>query len=103
MENFYNYSVPETVRLLGRRFRDYRLRIGMTQREVAERSGLTVYTLSKFENGTARNISLGTFLLLLRAIGAVDNIDAVLPDLPESAYLRRDDDTRIQRVRHRKP
>ena len=36
MEDCYDYSVPEIVRLLGQRFKKYRLRANMTQKEVAE-------------------------------------------------------------------
>ena len=36
MANFYEYSTPELVRLLGSRFKDYRMRCTLTQKEVAE-------------------------------------------------------------------
>ena len=66
MVDYYEYSIPELVKLLGARFKDYRLRSHMTQKEVSEQSGITISTIHKFENGTSGNVSLGTFLLLLR-------------------------------------
>lgn len=69
MVDYYEYSIPELVRLLGSRFKEYRMRANMTQKEVAEQSGLTVTTIHKFESGAASNLSLGTFLLLMKAIG----------------------------------
>lgn len=43
MTDYYGYSVPEPVRLPGARFKEYRMRANLTQREVAEQAGLTVY------------------------------------------------------------
>ena len=101
MTDSYKYSVPELIRMLGRRFREYRMRMNMTQKEVAEQSGLTVATIHKFESGATSNISLGTFLLLLKAIEQLDGIDGVLPELPESPYLYVRN-KKIQRIRHKK-
>ena len=52
MEDYSEYSVTELVRLLGSRFKEYRLRANMTQKEVAEMSGLSMMTIHRFENGT---------------------------------------------------
>ena len=102
MENFYEYSTPELVRLLGERFKEYRMRCNLTQKEVAEQSGIGLTTIHKFENGTAGNLSLSTFILLLKVIGQVDALDDVLPELPESPYLVRKEEKKAQRIRHTK-
>ena len=52
MIDYYEYSIPELVKLLGARFKDYRLRSNMTQKEVSEQSGITITTIHKFENGS---------------------------------------------------
>ena len=49
MIDYYEYSIPELVKLLGARFKDYRLRSNMTQKEVSEQSGITITTIHKFE------------------------------------------------------
>lgn len=103
MPDYYEYSIPELVQLLGSRFRDYRLRTAMTQKDVAEQTGLTINTIHKFENGKALNLSLGTFLLLMKAIGCINGIDQLLPELPPSAFLVKDDGKKIQRIRHTSP
>ena len=46
-------------------------------------------TIHKFENGTAGNLSLSTFLLLLKAIGQINYLDDLLPELPVSPFLMR--------------
>ena len=101
MIDYYEYSIPELVELLGRRFKDYRLRSEMTQKDVADQSGIAITTIHKFENGKAGNVSLGTFLLLMKAIGCADQLDDILPELPESAYLVNDG-KKVQRIRHKK-
>ena len=100
MADLYKYSTPELVRLLGSRFKDYRMRCNLTQKEVAEQSGIGWTTIHKFENGTAGNLSLSTFVLLLRVVGQVNALDDVLPELPESPYLVRREEKIAQRIRH---
>ena len=101
MFDYYEYSIPELISLLGQRFKDYRLRSEMTQKDVAEQSCITINTIHKFENGKAGNMSLGTFLLLMKSIGCIQQLDEVLPELPESAYLVNEG-KKVQRIRHRK-
>lgn len=102
MADYYEYSIPEIVKILGARFKDYRLRSGMTQKDVSDQSGITVNTIHKFENGVTGNLSLSTFLLLMKAIGQIDGIDEVMPELPESAYLIRKENKKVQRIRHKR-
>ena len=82
------------VRLLGNRFKEYRIRCNLTQKDVSEQSGIGLTTIHKFENGTAGNISLSTFIVLLKVVGQINTIDNLLPELPESPYLMRRDDKR---------
>lgn len=102
MKDYTEYSVPELIQMLGSRFKDYRLGAHLTQKDVAELTGLTVPTVQRFENGLSGNISLGTFLLLMKAIGCVNGLDELMPDQPESPYLYNDDKKKVQRVRHKK-
>lgn len=101
MEDYSDYSAPELVRVLGSRFKDYRLRANMTQKEVAEMAGLSVLSVYRFENGTVTSISLSTFLLLMKAVGCINDLNELMPEQPESPYLYKDT-KKIQRVRHKK-
>ena len=102
MKDLYEYSTPELVRMLGTRFKEYRMLCNLTQKEVSELSGIGLTTIHKFENGTAGNLSLSTFLLLLKVIGQINSLNNLLPELPESPYLMRKDDKKAQRIRHSK-
>lgn len=95
-------ATPDVVRNLGMRFRDYRLRLRMTRKEVSEAASVGLTTLYKFESGNMADISFSTLLRLLKAIGLVENWDMLLPELPESPYLYDNNERKMQRVRKRK-
>ena len=73
----------------------------MTQQEVSEQSGVSVVTIRKFENGYLDNITLKTFILLLKAIDFAQGLDDVLPEIPVSPYeLMKIQQGKRKRVRH---
>lgn len=68
--------------LLAKRIKEYRLAARMSQRELAEKSGVGYTTISHFEQGKHINISLGNFISLLRCIGMEGRMLELLPELP---------------------
>ena len=56
MVDFYEYSTPELVRLLGNRFKEYRIRCNLTQKDVSEQSGIGLTTIHKFRQYFVVNI-----------------------------------------------
>ena len=56
--DIYAFSNAELVSMLGRRFKDYRIRCRLTQKELAEITGVSVPTIRNFENGKSYNVSL---------------------------------------------
>lgn len=101
MENYSAYSAPEIVRILGARFKDYRMRANLTQKEVSEKAGITIQTIHRFESGLANNITLGNFLMLLKTVGSLRDLDSLMPEQPESPYLLKNR-KKTQRIRHKK-
>ena len=101
---FTNKSLPtpDVIRNRGLRFRDYRLRLRMTRIEVSEASSIGMTTLYKFESGKMTDISVSTLLRLLRVIGLGKNWEAIIPELPESPYIYKGNDKKIQRIKHPK-
>ena len=77
-------SGTEIIQTLGKRYAEYRKRAKMTQKEVSKQSGLSIFTISGFENGTQTGITMGAFIKLLRAIGEIEQMDELLPELPQS-------------------
>jgi transcriptional regulator with XRE-family HTH domain len=88
MENVYAYSAPEIITKLGARFREYRKLYNLTLKEVADKAGLSVMTIQKFESGVAKDVTMTTILRLLRVINQLENIEALLPEIPESPYKK---------------
>lgn len=80
----YEKSGSDIIRELGKRYGSYRKRMGYTQKEIAEKSGLSVFTISSFENGSSTGITVASFIKLLRVIDCLDEIEKLLPELPES-------------------
>lgn len=89
-------SNSEIISLLGQRFKRYRLNLRYTQKELADRTGISVPTIQKFEAGNANNITAGNLMTLLRSVGLIENIDVLIPEQPESPYARKN----ITKVRH---
>lgn len=95
-------SPAEIIRTLGMRFREYRMGMDLTRKEVSEQTGLSMTTLYKLETGKLTDVSMGTMLKLLRAVGQIENWNKLLPEIPESPYLYNDDFTKKKRIRHPK-
>jgi transcriptional regulator with XRE-family HTH domain len=80
----YEKSGSDIIRELGKKYSSYRKRMGYTQKEVSERSGLSVFTISSFENGSSTGITFSSLIKLLRSIDSLEEIEKLLPELPLS-------------------
>ena len=100
MGDIYAYSTPEIVSKMGEQFRMYRIALGMTLSDVAEQSGLSLMTVQRFENGVNKDISMSTLIRLLRSIHRLDDLQLILPPIPESPYFSPSTKP-IKRVRHK--
>lgn len=68
--------------LLAKRIKEYRLAARMSQKEMAEKSGVSLATISHFEQGVNQNMTLNNFISLLRVVGMEQRISDLLPELP---------------------
>ena len=94
-------SDPIILQRIGSRIRDYRMRMEMTQSELAERSGVSMGTIVRLERG--ETVSVLLFISILRTLGVLENLETLLPELGISPMqLRRMQGKTVQRVRHRK-
>ena len=77
-----NYTTnSDMLTLLALRVKEYRLAARMSQKELAEQSGVSQTTISHFEQGVSRNLTLANFISLLRALGQEQRL-AELPMPP---------------------
>ena len=94
---------PEIIVELGRRFKEYRLTYRLTQKEAAEKAGVSLITLRQFENGKAYNINMGNFPALLRVVECLEQMYDLRPEIPVSAYtMERIMNKKPKRIRHGK-
>lgn len=82
--SLYEKSGSDIIRELGLRYSRYRKQMKYTQKDVAKKSGLSIFTISTFENGSSTGITLSSFIKLLRAIDCLEEIDRLFPELPVS-------------------
>ena len=85
----YNYmdsnayiTNQDIIALLCRRLKEYRLAARISQKEMAEKSGVSLTTISHLEQGVNRNITLNNFISLLRVLGLEQRLSDLLPELP---------------------
>jgi hypothetical protein len=84
--DLYEKSNNDIMVELGRRFRDYRIALRMTQKEVALQSGVSVMTIVRFERGEGATIRLNNFISLMRSIQKLEGISECIPEIPVSLY-----------------
>lgn len=70
------------IMLLSQRLKEYRLAARISQKEMAEKSGVSLTTISHLEQGVNQNITLNNFISLMRAIGMEQRLNDLLPELP---------------------
>jgi len=85
----YHYMPTESyttnqdfIMLLSQRLKEYRLAARISQKEMAEKSGVSLTTISHLEQGVNQNITLNNFISLLRAVGMEQRLNDLLPELP---------------------
>lgn len=101
MSKFVDMSTSQILGKLGERYKDYRLASMLTQAEAAAKAGISVQTLRAFETGRACGITLSSLVGLLRAVGLMDGLDGLIPDMPVSPYLISEIEGRKKkRVKH---
>ena len=83
-ETIYSISGDEIIKSLGKKFKMYRKRMKLSQKEIVRRSGLSIFTVSSFENGSQTGLTLSSFIKLLRAIEYLEEMEKLLPEQLES-------------------
>lgn len=72
----------DIILMLSKRVKEYRLATRLSQKEMAEKSGVGLATISHFEQGVSQNLTLNNLISLLRVIGMEQRLYDLLPELP---------------------
>ena len=96
-----DWNSPNNTAILqeiGNRIKSYRLRANLTQKEMAERAGISLFTVTKLERGGP--VSLSMLIPVLRVLRQLDNLDLLLPVAgPSPVQMLRHKGRMPQRVR----
>ena len=87
----------EILLIIGKRVKEQRIRLRMTQKQLGIEADVSVKTLVSFEQG--HNVSLLNFIAILRALKSVDQLNLILPEPPINPldYLKKE--KLVKRVR----
>ncbi len=76
--SLYGMSDRAILREIGRRLKQKRLDKNVSQQKLAESAGLNRATVSEIEQGNP--FAMLTFIQILRALDALEELDSLLPD-----------------------
>ena len=72
----------DIILMLSKRIKEYRLAARLSQKEMVEKSGVGLATISHFEQGVSQNMTINNFISLLRVVGMENRLNDLLPELP---------------------
>lgn len=85
-------------REISEKLKQYRIRYPMTQKELSDKSGVSVRSISRFEGG--EDIQFGNLIRILKALDLEKNLDFLVPDVTQRPSYYLHENTKRQRVRH---
>ena len=80
--NWNILSNKDILNEIGIRLRSYRINQKLTQKELAEQSGVSLFPIVQMERG--KSVSISNMLPVLRTLRLLDNLDLFLPEIPMS-------------------
>lgn len=83
----YDFSDEDIIQELCQKLKSVRLSCCFSQKEFAEKCGVSIITIKRIESGKANDVTMGTLLKIMRISGTLEGVVDLLPDLPASPYL----------------
>ncbi len=77
--DWYGITDAQIASELGKRIKTTRLRKKLSQVEIAERAGISKFTISQMENG--KNTSLSSLIAVLRVLKLLENFNTLVPEI----------------------
>lgn len=76
--DWYGMTDVAIIVEIGKRIKVIRMKKKFTQAEVAERAGLSTFTVSQIETG--KNTSLASLIAVLRVLKLLENVEMLIPE-----------------------
>jgi transcriptional regulator with XRE-family HTH domain len=77
--NWNSLSNSAIMEEVGKRLKDYRIRRKLTQQELAEQAGISVFSVAQIERGKV--VTMTVFLSVLRILKLVENFELFIPEI----------------------
>ncbi len=79
----------EYISELGNRVKEYRVKLGISQKDLENKTGISIRTISRFEQGAS--IQLDAFIKILVSLGLGENLNLLIEDqsIRPSFYLNK--------------
>lgn len=71
-------SDPAILKRLGERQKRMRIRMELTQSELAEQAGVGLLTVANFEKG--KSITVANLVKIMRVLGQLENLEEIFPE-----------------------
>ena len=97
----HSFAVEEALISLGQNLKAARIRRRLTQAIVAERSGISLNTLSKIEKGD-HGIAMANVASVINALGLIQNLSDLCSYDQDSVGMLMEEKNLPQRVRQKK-
>lgn len=96
------YTTEMYMAELYRRLKAYRIAYPLTQKELADKAGISLRSVQNAERG--RDVQLSIFMKLIRALDLQDNLLSLFPDMDDrpSVHMLRAKGKDRKRVRKKK-
>lgn len=92
-----NNNSKAILTLLSERIKAYRIEYPMTQKELADKSGVSVRSIQNFEHGS--DIQLSNLVKIMNALELGDNISMLVPDVSKRPSMFLEKTKKKERVR----
>ena len=86
---------------IGKRMKEYRLKKKLSQHELANRAGVSLFTVAQIEKG--KPVSIGMLLPVMRVLRLLENLELLLPEIgPSPIEMMKLKGKMPQRIRTKK-
>ena len=72
----------DTIALFGQRFKNNRKALQISKHQLHKKTGVSLFTISSFENGKGQGISISHLLSLLNALDLGASFIDLIPEIP---------------------
>ena len=77
--NWNSLSNRALIEEIGKRLKEYRFQRRLTQQELADQAGISIFSVAQIEQG--KMVSMTVFLSILRVLRLLENFELFIPEI----------------------